>query len=318
MGAWPGDRRSSSAEPATGAAWGWVRITPTAGGRGGLRGSGWRMLGKSSCGSWGWRGAGSSAGSMGASGAGATKASWNFRFGVDCWANDCVAAAASASGGSGGERMDWMRSWEAIVTAGWVSRGDPLTQTQSRQGLPWPHCTVQQAAAKPLGGSDAGTGRRAETRRSVGVVGRTASAKGLNTHAHEGAAGRGSLAAAEERSREQGQGQHNRQHGGRTAVDGRGAARLTERSRKVGGTGGAQEGDRRLHDVKCASVCVTASSNGAGSRSRAGGRTSERAATAKLCVAGRANVTPKRCWRCCSGVRDGSGGCGIGRVCRLL
>jgi hypothetical protein len=79
------------------------------------------------CGSgWGCGGAGGSAGSMGASGAGAVKASWNFLFGMDCCcSNDGVAAADWASGGSGGERMDWMRRWEAIVTTGWVSQRTP-------------------------------------------------------------------------------------------------------------------------------------------------------------------------------------------------
>jgi len=58
------------------------------------------------------------------------KASWYFRFGVE-W--DVVAdavEASSASDGSGGERMDWMRSWEAIVTAAGVSRGRPSDLVQ--------------------------------------------------------------------------------------------------------------------------------------------------------------------------------------------
>ncbi|MEJ2418798.1 MAG: hypothetical protein P8Y45_18065 [Exilibacterium sp.] len=126
------------------------------------------------------RGAGGSAGSIGAWGAGAAKASWNFLFGVGCWAK-----AARASGGSGGERMDWMRSWEAIVTAGWVSRGDPLTQTRERrQGLPWPHCAAQQqAAAVGMPAREGRTETRRPVGRSVGLAARAdRESTGRNTH----------------------------------------------------------------------------------------------------------------------------------------
>jgi hypothetical protein len=175
IGAWTGDLLSSSAVVVMAAAWFWVRTAPTTAGRGGLCGSGWRMLGRRSGGGWGRGGAGGSAGSMGASGAGGTKASWYFRFGVGCWAKEGEAEAASVSGGSGGERMDWMRSWEAIVTVGWFSRRDPLTQAQADEAFPGHTVQCNRRLQDRSAVAMRARQGRAETRRPVGVGRRTAS-----------------------------------------------------------------------------------------------------------------------------------------------
>jgi hypothetical protein len=100
--------------------------------RGGLLGSGWRPLGTRSD---SWCGGGAAEGSGGSVGGSVARrtanASWYLRFGVD-WAVVADAVeASSASDGSGGERIDWMRNWEAILTAAGVPRGDP--QIRSRK-----------------------------------------------------------------------------------------------------------------------------------------------------------------------------------------
>jgi hypothetical protein len=48
---------------------------------------------------------------------GAAKASWNLRFDVGLAVVAVVGGSSASDGGSGGEMMDWMRNWEAIVTA---------------------------------------------------------------------------------------------------------------------------------------------------------------------------------------------------------
>jgi hypothetical protein len=292
------------------AAWFWVRTAPTTAGRGGLCGSGWRMLGRRSGGGWGRGGAGGSAGSMGASGAGGTKASWYFRFGVGCWAKEGEAEAASVSGGSGGERMDWMRSWEAIVTVGWVSRGDPLTQAQADEAFPGHTVQCNRRLQDRSAVAMRARQGRAETRRPVGVGRRTASER-LKYAAQERTLPVRLLAVA-------------------AAGAGSGAARQTGRRRvervfdtgrereREGGRDGAGLGDALAATGVCTTSCV---GQGRHQQRRypfcAGSRASERPATVAMRVSGRANVTPKRCWRCCSGcaARAGGGdGCGRARA----
>jgi len=89
--------------------------------------------------------------------------------------------------------MDWMRNWEAIVTAGWVSQRDPLARANTQKGSTRPpSLATPHSATGGLEDRSAGAMRireaRAETRRSVGVVGRSAGNE-LNTHAQDRTAG---------------------------------------------------------------------------------------------------------------------------------